>query len=87
MTASETSGGSYVNVRSEECSAESKAAATERGLRVVWYGGQPYLLVGVYFAPGPYGRRELRYILRSTQSTSETPVGALREDHDHDDVR
>jgi hypothetical protein len=59
---------SYVNVRSEDCSIESSVAATERGLRVVMYRGERYLVVGVYVARGHNGLREFEYILRPLET-------------------
>lgn len=74
MPASPTPDGPYVNVRSGECAAESSAAVTERGLRIVMYRGESYLVVGMYFARSHDGRRELRYILAPTQQRS-APLG------------
>ncbi len=76
MAASRTPDGSYVNARSEECSAESSAVATERDLRIVTYRGEEYVVVGMYFARGHKGRRELRYVLGPNRHTRETPGNA-----------
>ena len=74
MAASLTPVGPYINVRSEECSAEPSPAVAERGLRIVMYRGESYLVVGMYFTRGYEGRRELRYILAPTQQRTR-PLG------------
>ena len=73
MTASPAHGGSYVNVRSEDCMAEPSAAAPERGVHVVTYGGDPYVIVGMYFARCHHGGRELWYVLAPTQREHDAP--------------
>ena len=73
MTASPAHGGSYVNVRSEDCVAEPSAAAPERGVHVVMYGGAPYEIVGMYFARCHHGGRELWYVLGPTRREHDSP--------------
>ena len=73
MTASPAHGGSYVNVRSEDCVAEPSAAAPERGVHVVMYGGAPYEIVGMYFARCHHGGRELWYVLGPTRREPDSP--------------
>lgn len=50
----------YLNATAKHCS----AVMVERGQRVVRYQGEEYLMVGLYFARGNNGERELFYILR-----------------------
>jgi len=50
----------HVNARADECS----AAVFERGLRIVQYQAEGYVMVGFYFARSHNGQRELYYILR-----------------------
>jgi hypothetical protein len=73
VTASGTPDGLYVNVRSEECSIEPSSVPTDRGLRVVTYRGEEHVVVGLYFARGPHGRREPRLILGRVQRTPDMP--------------
>ena len=73
MTASRARGGSYVNVRSEDCVAEPSAAAPERGVHIVAYGGDPYIIVGMYFARRHHSGRELWYILAPARRESDSP--------------
>ncbi len=73
MAASRAPDDSYVNVRSGECLLEPSAAPTERGLRVVMYRGEAYVVVGVYLARGDYGQRELQYVLELTRHPRKTP--------------
>jgi len=75
VTASRTPSDSYVNARSEECLAEPSSADPERGLRVVMYRDEVYVIVGVYFARGPYGGRDLRYILGPIWPKRGAPPG------------
>jgi hypothetical protein len=70
VTASRTHDGSYVNVRSEDCVAEASAAAPEGGMHVVTYGGEPYAIVGMYFARCHHGGRELWYVLGPTGAST-----------------
>lgn len=51
----------HLNAHARECS----AVFVERGQRFVRYHGEEYLMVGLYFARGQNGERELFYILRS----------------------
>jgi hypothetical protein len=73
VTASPAQGGSYVNVRSEDCVAEPSAAASERGVHVVIHGGEPYVIVGMYFARTHQGGRELWYVLGPTRREHDSP--------------
>lgn len=73
MTASRAHDESYVNVRAEECLAEPLAAASERGLHVVTYRGEAYVVVGIYFARCPDGGRELRYVLGPPRREHDSP--------------
>jgi hypothetical protein len=73
VTASRAHGGSFVNVRSEDCVAEPSAAASERGVHVVTYGGEPYEIVGMYFARSYHGGRELWYVLGPTRREHDPP--------------
>jgi hypothetical protein len=73
LTASRAHGGSYVNVRSEDCVAEPSAATPERGVHVVTYGGDLYVIVGMYFARCHHGGRELWYVLAPTEREHDTP--------------
>ncbi len=50
----------YLNARADECS----AATIERGQRVMRHRGEEYIVIGLYFARGQEGQRELFYILR-----------------------
>lgn len=50
----------YLNATAKHCS----ALKIERGQRVVRYQGEDYMMVGLYFARGNNGERELFYILR-----------------------
>jgi len=53
----------HLNAHARECS----AVFVERGQRFVRYHGEEYLMVGLYFARGLNGDRELFYILRSAR--------------------
>jgi len=55
-----------VNARAEDCS----AAGTDRGERTVRYNGGQYVVIGLYFASGHNGQRELCYILRHASDHS-----------------
>lgn len=50
----------HLNTRADHCS----AVVAERGQRVVTYRGEPSVIVGLYFARGQNGERQLFYILR-----------------------
>jgi len=50
----------HLNARADECS----MATVEHGQRVMRYQGEEYVIIGLYFARGHDGHRELFYILR-----------------------
>lgn len=50
----------HLNAPADQCA----PTVGERGQRIVWYQGEAYAMVGVYFARGNNGQRDLRFILR-----------------------
>ena len=50
----------HLNAKADQCS----TTVVNGGQRVVRYRGEEYLMVGLYFARGANGQRELFYILR-----------------------
>lgn len=54
----------HVNARADNCS----TVVAERGQRVVTYRGERSVIVGIYFARGHSGERDLFYILRLPDS-------------------
>lgn len=50
----------HLNARADQCS----TSVVNGGQRVVHYRGEEYIMVGLYFARGSSGQRELFYILR-----------------------
>lgn len=67
----------YLNATAKNCS----AVMVERGQRIVRYQGEEYLMVGLYFARGTNGERELFYILRHSdrdgQPNGSGPPGLI----------
>jgi len=57
----------HLNARADQCS----PATLERGQRIVRFQGEPYVMVGLYFARGHNGQRDLFYILRPVNGRPE----------------
>jgi len=51
----------HLNARADECS----VATVDRGQRVLLFRGKEYTIIGLYFARGTNGQRELFYVLRA----------------------
>ncbi len=61
----------HLNARADRCS----VPLLERGHRIVFYHGEESTVVGVFFARGHDGQRELCYILRLLQESRDGEFG------------
>lgn len=64
----------HLNARADECS----TATVEHGQRVLRFQGEEYVIIGLYFARGHNGQRELFYVLRSLNGGSGGTGGMRR---------